>query len=1021
MNKALLTVVAAASFGSYAMAATPVDMQVFVSSASENNTVETLDAFTLKFMNGDNPVLGSQDIFVVDTDKRVAVKGSNGTVYATPLWFVPRSAVSCRLDNVITIPGTYVITVPEGLVTYTENGKEYTNKECSTTINIEGSKVTMTQLEWMQYFVIDPRDGASLTSLGSFTLAGNTKLTYKGGMDAELKAPDGKVYYSAPDLLNDYTQAQYRFSAPSDVKGNYTLTIPEGTLSTTLTGVGDVLNPKLVFNYVIRDAQVSVIPVEVDIESSPLNSTLEAASFSKYYLKITDGGEELGPFSIDPALISKVVIGSEYTSFAPATIANVEGDPSAIEITFSNPITFGGDYSITLPEGLLSWDRYTNAELTLENAFKCTGDVMKYFTGIEWTSGSTWSYRQPIPADGVVSSVGTINAAFPNIPAGQTLTIPMSGDDEYAVGTSKAYVTLPSGEVLERTISKAGMDGNAFKINVYMLGTSGYQEEGTYTIVVPAGSLYVGGLANPELRLELKVLDRNTYTPTDFGFTPNPRTEFPLEKLSYVSWSFSLFNGDTELYEVIGVKPGVKATVTPQGGASLEFPIVDYTFVTTTEAAFATDIDPDITANGTYVITVPEGAYRVRRKSDGALLCNPAFTTTYTVQNSTQPQIAPSISPAPGNVASLTRFEFLRPDGGYSIYVPDVVPNYTLTCPDGSKVNVQPTSNPNVEGDYIFVYLPETYNTPGKYTLSIPANGIEIFDAAGNFVQFPATNYEYTVVDYQVADLAYTVNPADNSKLYDLSYVYVTFDEKVTSAVGVQATVTNPAGETQKVTTSFNVANNRLLLDFGYNSAKGNYTFVIPEGTVFTADGRKNKEISIHYEYVDRVVEKINFVVTPHQGLVAQFSTVTVGAPEGFTFMEPFNYGITRVFFTIEGYDEEVGCNFKETSNDLVYRLELPEPVTVNEAMPRRDITLEIPESTFVLKKADGTQMVNASTRLTWRLDPAGVDEVFGDAASYTVFTLDGRCLYKAASRDVLDTLEEGMYIINGKTVMLVK
>lgn len=1011
MNKALLTIVCAASISSYAMAATPIDLTAQLTTGS---TVETLQMFNLKFMKGDKAwVSMNEGSVTIDQSKRLVVKGGDINVEAKDQLVNFGSVVNFRLPQMIRRPGQYEIIVPEGLVSY--NGE--CNKEITTTVTITGSSASMSQNEFMQYFTIDPADGSSLSSLGAFTLVSSTKLEQALYIDATLKAPDGQVYQSGADFLADDTQAQYRFNAPATAKGAYVLTIPEGTLRTTLPGLGTITNPELKFNYTVKDTQSSAFAVEVDIEASPLNATLSADSFSSFFINVTDGDDALGPFIINSELVKDVVVQTKGAAFYPSAVVNVENDPKAIELRFATPVTAGGEYTVILPEGLLGWENFKNARLTLENAFTCTGEVIDYFSALNWFSGNSWDNKITIGDDYELLSMTSLFGTFGNIPSGMSLTIPTEGEGDDELGTSRAKVELPDGEVFTRIISPVSYDNHSFKIAV-SFETSGYRQEGEYKITIPAGSFLVNGNRNPEIVQVFHVVDNRNYTPVDLNLKSSPNPGIPLNDLRYISWTVRLIDEENkDLYSIIGLKPNSTITVTPKDGKPFELPALNEN--NSYDAGFAIDFKPDITANGEYVVSIPEGIYRLRRLSDDQLICNRAETYTYIVRNDgpVTPTVSPAITPAPGSsVASLSRFDLYRPTG-YKMYLPEPVKNFTLTLPSGDVMDVEPTTNANVVGEYIFVYLPETLTTPGEYKLTIPDGGIEIFDANDNPVGFPGASYDYTVTEYTPTDLEYTVDPVDGSTIYWLGYTYVKFEEKVKYTTGVKASVTNPAGQTEEVTTSFNAQNNRLMLTYGYNSDYGKYTFTVPQGIVVTEDGRTNKEFTLSYEHIKRQVEKIAFTVDPKEGLVAELDRVTLTIPEEYNRIERSDYENTKLELTVDEQKEPTKLFVKQDDDRSVY-VQLNTPVTVS-GTERKDVTLTIPEGVFILHGEDGSQVVNATARLSWRVDKAGVAEIFGNDGLLNVFTLDGKCLLRGAEADALQTLDKGTYIINGKTVII--
>lgn len=1017
MNKALLTIVCAASMAGSAFAATPVDLTVEISSGS---TVETLQNFSLKFLkDGVAWAPTVQDAITIDKSKVVTVTG-NGVEVSSESYgaFQFGSFISINLASKISAAGTYTINVPDGLVTV--DGE--TNKPLTVPITVTGSSVSMSQNEYMSYYLIDPADGSLLDRLGAFTIVSvNGPFKFNPQFsNAILKAPDGQLYFSAPTSKADDTQMEYKFSADATTPGAYVLTIPEGQLSSTLPGVGEIKNPDLVFNYTVRSAE-AIHPIEPDIARSPLNTTFEADSFTSFYMTVTDGDDALGPFIINSDLYKKVKVQSASAAYFPSSVINVPNDPKTIEFRFAEPITIGGDYSITLPQGLLAWDEFMNSEVTLDNAFKCTGPEVNYFVDPTWYRGMTWSGKLPIENDEVTALTG-VYGQFPNIPADSKLSIPMSGGDiEDQLSTVFATIELPSGEVISKRVSPVAQDGKSFRIAVSD-DMSGYKIEGPYTITIPCGSFTVNGVNNPEIVKVLRVIDNRVYTPVSLDVIPYVNSSETLSEFQYLNW---VWNNTTQvdgvnkdIYHDLGINPNKSVTVTTPNGQTLN--VKATTYGRTGYLGFEIYVDPALTANGVYTVEIPEGLYRMQRNSDDLLCCNEAMTYTYQVKAATPASIIPSVNPAPGVYASLNRFEFYRP-AGYTMYIPTPAKPFTLTCPDGSQISINPSTNPNVEGDYIFAVLEQPATEVGEYTLSIPEGGIELYNVSEQLVAFNGVSFKYTVQEMQPVDLAYEADPANNSTLYSLPYVYVKFEEPVTFTVGKQAEVTNPAGQTEKVSTSFNAANNRLLLTFGYNNELGEYTLTIPEGTVATTDGRINKEILLHYNYIEREVKNIDFILDPKQGIVEKFQTVTVSFPENIVSVEREDYGNTKVPYTIDDEKGEEILFVREVEDTKTkFTISFKNAITVPEGS-RKELVITIPEGTFICSYDDGSQAVNATTRLVWRIvGKSGVAGIYGDAEAVTVYTLDGKCLLRNAEPAALETLEKGTYIINGKTTVII-
>lgn len=1017
MNRSLLAMAMAVGICSYSYAATPVEVGASITTGSK---VEIVDNFNIKFTDSQGSSLVSMmEKVSVDASKKITIISGSSSFESTSATCNFSSVVTVSYDPAVRQAGTYTIEIPEGFITW--NGQ--TNKAITLTdaLTVSGSSVTITQAQFMGAdtsapIQIDPADGSQQSSLGIFTLVNSSKFEIARMNNAVLRTPSGEELVSQATILEDDTQVRFQFLNQTE-PGNYTLTIPEGTLRTTLNHEpkGSTLNPELVFAYSIKGSGPveTLNPVDVALAVSPLNATTTADSFTSFNVLLSVSGEALPAFTIDPEKISSVVVKSDASSYIPASVVASTAAASTIELRFATPVISGGTYSIELPEGLVCWEKNTNRAVTLDNAFTCTGTVVDLFSDINWYRGSSWSTRLPIE-NFELDAIGRIMGEFTSFPADVQLEIPVDGEDpDFAMSTAVALVQYPGGEILERTINKVSQTNNAFAINVSDSGT--LNTPGKYTITIPAGSFTADGQPNPKINAVFNIEDKNVYTPVELYMIPTPRADLPLEELTYVSWEFSIEDSEGErLYTARPLKAGAKATVTRlEDGRVYEYPIVDYTYNQTGMIGYGFDLIPDISAAGTYKVVFPADVIRLSRR-DGELCTNMEQTVTYTVVGVSTPSVNVSVpvTPSMGDVVSLSKFEFSKPTG-FSLFLPENPIEFEVTCPDGSVVKATPTTNANVAGEYVFLSLPEKLTAPGDYKLTVPQGGFELYDASDNMYANKEIVYSYTIEEYEAADLNYVANPASGSSIYYLPYVYVSFTEPVEFVYGSTAQLTNPSGAKSDVRISFNKSNNRLMFDFGYESALGEYTFVIPEGTVKTADDRINKEIVLTYRYVNREVANVNFIISPEQGNVGELDVVTLTCPSDYTKCVANESGLAKVQY-FKDNEAPTNAYIESTANPLVFSIELKEPIRES-----CFVTMEIPEDTFTLTKTDGNEVVNAGKRLTWKVDPAGVEAIPSDNGLYTVYTTSGVCLMRDAEPAQLSTLTPGIYVINGKKISI--
>ena len=92
-----------------------------------------------------------------------------------------------------------------------------------------------------------------------------------------------------------------------------------------------------------------------------------------------------------------------------------------------------------------------------------------------------------------------------------------------------------------------------------------------------------------------------------------------------------------------------------------------------------------------------------------------------------------------------------------------------------------------------------------------------------------------------------------------------------------------------------------------------------------------------------------------------------------------------------------------------------------NEVTELGDYTWTIPENSINAVKKDGTQVTNTGINFCWSIRKSGgVSEAFAeDVTSFNVYSADGVAILKGATRDELNTLGKGLYIINGRTFII--
>ena len=185
----------------------------------------------------------------------------------------------CSLKGEITEPGTYILTIPAGAVTYNDD-PDNLNSEVTFTYTIadkSNEDVTITPAagnvsEIPALLILTFNDQTEVGASGNCTLVDDKGNSYK----AELG-----IYWDG-----DYNQLQIKLADGAiTAEGTYTLTIPAGAV--TYGASGDLSNGELVFVYVIAttDTISALLANQSSVDVYDVNGTLVKAGADAAALK----------------------------------------------------------------------------------------------------------------------------------------------------------------------------------------------------------------------------------------------------------------------------------------------------------------------------------------------------------------------------------------------------------------------------------------------------------------------------------------------------------------------------------------------------------------------------------------------------------------------------------------------------------------------------------------------------------------------------------------------------------------
>ncbi|MBD5283127.1 MAG: hypothetical protein HDS31_00730 [Bacteroides sp.] len=194
----------------------------------------------------------------------------------------------------------------------------------------------------------------------------------------------------------------------------------------------------------------------------------------------------------------------------------------------------------------------------------------------------------------------------------------------------------------------------------------------------------------------------------------------------------------------------------------------------------------------------------------------------------------------------------------------------------------------------------------------------------------------------------------------------------------------------------------------------GSYSLNIPQG-FFTFGSQFDTSVNavrVMTYGIKGEAAPVEYTVVPAEGKVEELETITI------TFTEDTALGNGAPSLIING-EAPIRLNDAEA----VWPDDFFDPIVEYiQTLPQKYTeiaTYEIvyPEGYFQSAEGDAYPQIT----LTYAIGQVGIDALFGDAESVNVFSLDGRQLVSDGTADDLKTLEAGIYVINGRKVVIRK
>lgn len=339
----------------------PVVANTFTMESSDpasDTTVESLNKIEITM---------SGEVGYVDQTKSIVVytnEGKQVTTAAIDYNAINWSGVDVTLAEEITEPGDYRVVIPEGTIwnmQWDENmddlgvseGARY-NPEIALLYTVASSTVPNT-------FTIEsttPETGA-VASLGNIvlTMSGNA-----GGIDSSkevvVKDAEGNVVATATLTLdnNVWTNVNVALSEEITEVGTYTLVIPEGTIYDELyddleadlgVSYGATYNADTLLTYTIfKFDYLSADPADGSTVKAPFKSVTVTTNGAPY-------GDYIGSFDSKKVINVTNAAGNVVTTATISKSSDESITTNNAVVTFDEPITEEGTYTITIPAGTI--------------------------------------------------------------------------------------------------------------------------------------------------------------------------------------------------------------------------------------------------------------------------------------------------------------------------------------------------------------------------------------------------------------------------------------------------------------------------------------------------------------------------------------------------------------------------------------------------------------------------------------------------------------------------------------------
>lgn len=680
---------------------------------------------------------------------------------------------------------------------------------------------------------------------------------------------------------------------------------------------------------------------------------------------------------------------------------------NVISYSISPSITEQGEYTLIIPSGCFAVDGVDiNKEFVRHFTIKDNKPTwsIPIYESAESSSSNGVDGSQDHPIRGF----GEIVLTYPEdieIMAGEvapklfTITYSGSGQDRAEIRTP---VTNPSISLLA--------DRNMAAVIFDPVLT----EDADYKLELPLGSILMMGAMGQYVPVEAY---EGYFTINDITTCEiTPASESTVVKLDEIDIKFTeakIVNPDPQ--------PEVRISVFDEEGNEVD----GYSLAITMDDLNAkVSITPAITTAGKYRIAVPEGRFLCQSSANDDPEKTLAYNLWYTVVDPTEATVHPAVD------SEVTKIETISVEFAKAVRIESKEVAYKVLNGAGTELSeytVTAEVNPLDAQEYILTVTPAITKS-GKYSIVVPAGAF----ACKYTVDGEARDNEEMILKYTVKNpTVCTIAPADESEnLTEIDEITFTFSNAAVVSKGVNAEVTVRDAEDNelpvKSAAEISIEENVATITFTPAiTHAGDIVVTVKEGTfeckrIADEDAVAVQEYVLNYNIEHRSVMEFDYdeeeMLTTFTDMIVTFSKATnveindeagditvthvVKAPETSSMQprtdaNPYTVKAAKV----EGANNQIKLTI--------------EPTITEEGTA----TLHIPYGKFI---ADGQHSQEIHPEFVVKGDiNTWVNKIFGDDADVTVITINGVVIMKDAPASELRSLEPGMYIINGRKVVI--